>query len=338
MQQQDDIERVAPSSGDGAPSIAVSVADAGAITFEADPTPTLMDTVMRFRVAVIAVLVIVGLVSAFPLRQVFTTPDTFASTISVLDEKKNNVTAMVAATTAASVTITFAGPDDAGTPLADKLMDLSSNLMLVLGVLYLEKYLLTVFGFVAFGILIPLAMGMLVIAALMYYRSNASGAIARLALKLIVLGAVLFATVPAGVAVTDMIDRTYDVSYAVEAEVDEPAQEGEGDGEGTPLDFILSIPENVANAATDVIDGLLGQVNRLIEGVAIMLVTSCVIPILVLLFFLWMANLLLGINIDAPTRALAARAQRMKVNRGDIRSAKKALSAWRADRGSKTQG
>lgn len=328
MQQKDEVGSIQTST-DAVPSIAVNVADAGAITFEADPTPTLMDTVMRFRVAVIATLIVVGLVSALPLRQIFTTPDTFAPVMSVLDEKKNNVTAMVAAATAASVTITAAGPDDAGTPLADKLMDLSSNLMLVLGVLYLEKYLLTVFGFVTFGILVPVAMAMLVIATLLYYRSTASGAIARLSVKLIVLGAVLFATVPAGVAVTKMIDNTYNVSYAVDAETEDTTQEESEDGGGTPLDFILSIPETVATAATDVIEGLLGQVNHLIEGVAIMIVTSCVIPILVLLFFLWMANLLLGINVSAPTRALAARAQRMKVSRSDITATKQALKKAR---------
>lgn len=40
-------------------------------------------------------------------------------------------------------------------------------------------------------------------------------------------------------------------------------------------------------------------------------VTSCVIPILVLLFFLWTANVLLGIDVSAPAGALAARGKRL---------------------------
>ena len=40
-------------------------------------------------------------------------------------------------------------------------------------------------------------------------------------------------------------------------------------------------------------------------------VTSCVIPILVLLFFLWTANVLLGIDVSAPVGALRAREKRL---------------------------
>ena len=43
-----------------------------------------------------------------------------------------------------------------------------------------------------------------------------------------------------------------------------------------------------------------------------MIVTSCLIPVLVLVFYLWMANLLLGINIEAPAAALKARATSLK--------------------------
>ena len=48
----------------------------------------------------------------------------------------------------------------------------------------------------------------------------------------------------------------------------------------------------------------MNQVNRLVEGFAVMIVTSCVIPILVLAFFLWLANMFLGINIEVPMQRL----------------------------------
>lgn len=292
-----------------------------------DPEPELpsgpMGTIMRFRFFVIGLLVVLGIVSAWPLREVFSNPETYSATIATLDEKKNNVLAMVAASTTASVAIT-AVPDDVGTPIADKLMDLSSNLMLILAVIYLEKYLLTIFGFTVFTVLVPVALLFFILSIALYYRSAVSGTFARLARKLIVLGAVLIATVPAGVFITDMIDSTYEVSYSTEA-TQEEATEEEGESADNPLDFILSIPETIVDAASDISDELLSQVNRLIEGVAVMLVTSCVIPVLVLLFFLWMANLLLGINIEAPRQMLASRAQRMKITRGDIAAVKRGI-------------
>lgn len=297
------------------------------VIYEVDDTPGPMDTIMRFRFFIIGLLVVLGLVSAFPLRAVFSSPDTYATSIATLDDKKNNVLGMVAASTGASAAIT-AIPDDVGTPIADKLMDLSTNLMLVLAVIYLEKYLLTVFGFAAFGILIPAALACFVISLVLYCRSTLSGSFALVARKLLVLALVLWVTVPAGVAVTNMIDRTYEISYATEsvegveaeAEAEEDAEEG-----GSPIDFIISIPEKIADAATGVADEMLSQVNRLIEGVAVMIVTSCIIPILVLLFFLWMANLLLGINVDVPRRMISSRAQRLKVSRADIQAMRQSL-------------
>lgn len=297
------------------------------VSYEVDELSGPMDTIMRFRFFVIGLLIVVGIVSAVPLREVFSSPDTYTASIETLDTKKNNVLAMVAASTGASAAI-IAIPDDVGTPIADKLMDLSTNLMIVLAVIYLEKNLLTIFGFAAFGILIPAAMACLIVAIVLYYRSTMSGSFAFVAQKLIMLALVLWATVPAGVAVTDMIDRTYEISYSTETtEEIEATQSGEAEEteSSNPLDFILSIPETIADTAGGVADEMLSQVNRLIEGVAVMIVTSCIIPILVLLLFLWMASLLLGINVDAPRHMLAQNARRMKLTRSDMKAMRQVL-------------
>ena len=42
--------------------------------------------------------------------------------------------------------------------------------------------------------------------------------------------------------------------------------------------------------------------NRFIESLAVMIVTSCVIPILVLLFSLWIINQVFGFSIPTPSR------------------------------------
>ncbi len=43
-----------------------------------------------------------------------------------------------------------------------------------------------------------------------------------------------------------------------------------------------------------------------------MLVTSCLIPILVLLFYFWMAKILLGVNVDIPMVATALSPRRVR--------------------------
>ena len=68
-----------------------------------------------------------------------------AHAIQSLDDKKTTALELTAAATAASAAITLI-PGDAGTPIADKLADLSSYFLIVVCAIYLEKYLVTITG------------------------------------------------------------------------------------------------------------------------------------------------------------------------------------------------
>ena len=294
---------------------------------ELDPIVGLLG---RFRYAIVALLAVLALVSLFPLRETFSSPETYAATISTLDEKKANVTALVASSTALSAGISVL-PDDTGSAIADKLMDVSVDLGIVLVVIYLEKYLLTIFGFLSFGVLVPIGLAGLAAAVALLGRSAISRTFTHVAVRLLLLGAILVSVVPASVWVTDRIDETYETSVAatsVEQEAQEQPQSDEGDG--GILEFITGIPEAVANLPQTVADGvtsvtqdILDQVNALVEAFAVMVVTSCAVPVLVLLLFLWVANMLLGIKIEVPVAALQQRA------RGARRGARDAVGSVR---------
>lgn len=275
----------------------------------------------RFRYVIVVVLAVLALVSLFPLKDTFSSPNTYSSTIETLDEKKANVTALVASSTALSAGIS-ALPDDTGSAVADKLMDVSVDLGIVLVVIYLEKYLLTILGFVAFGILAPVGLVALAVSVVLLGRSAVSRTFAHVAVRLLLLGAILVAVVPASVWITDRIDETYAVSVSTETTVEQPEVEAEPQqtqdesGGGSIFDFITNIPQMVTNIPQAISDGvtsvtqdILDQVNALIESFAVMIVTSCVVPILVLVFFLWVANMLLGIKIEVPVAALQQRAR-----------------------------
>ena len=267
---------------------------------------------------IIVALVVVALISAFPLRAHFSDPTAYAHTVERLDDKRNVVLGLTAAATGASAAIT-AIPDDTGTPIAERLMDLSGDLAIVLIAIYIEKYLLTIFGFTAFGILIPVACALLVAVVLTRRRSRIWVTLGGVATKLILMGIVLVITVPASVAVTDMIERTYDLSISTE-EISEEVAAGEdsageaGDAEeatGNPFvdawNFLSSVPELLGNAASDLTDELLNSVSDLIDGFAVLILTTCVVPIGVLAFFLWAANLVTGIDVSGAMRMLKPR-------------------------------
>ena len=65
-------------------------------------------------------------------------------------------------------------------------------------------------------------------------------------------------------------------------------------------DGASSLVTSVTSGAKQMTNEIVQQVTDLIEGVIVMIVTSCVIPLLVLVAFLWLGHVLLGIDISGP--------------------------------------
>ena len=254
---------------------------------------------LRKNVVPIAVLLIVALLSLFVLSGIFSSQDFHRSSIADLNDRETEVLTLSGISLALSVAATLP-PDDIGTPLADKLADLSSNFLLILCVIILEKYLLTITGTVTFAVLIPIACLLGIIYLLTQWEK-----LKKLALKLAVFGLLIFALVPASVQVSALIENTYQSSVentesitekiaALQAELeDEAATEDEGGISGV----ISNITDGISTASSAVLDWTGEQFNHLIEAIAVMIITNCVIPLLVLFAFVWLAKTILNINI-----------------------------------------
>ena len=294
----------------------------------------------------IALLVIVALVFAFPVADVMGSKETYRGSIEKLDAKAQTVTALVGTTTAASVAIS-AIPGDTGIPVADKLMDVAADFAIVLGAIYLEKYMLTIFGLAACRVVVPLAcalgIGYVLVREDVPWRAGLRAS----AVKLALLALALTLVVPASVQVSNMIEETFEYDAAsVSSEMSADDEEAGGvaattEGAGASADAeaddaaVSSSFEEAPDASTDPIGafaawvGGLGKdigsalsgagaavssgvtgildtakdwVARLIEAFAVMIVTNCVIPVVVLLFFVWIINVLMGLNIELPAR------------------------------------
>ena len=125
--------------------------------------------------------------------------------------------------------------------------------------------------------------------------------------------------VPASVWVTQRIDETYQISISQaesgenaggSTEESEPAG-GESQENKNFWDSIADgasqLVSNLKDGVKSVTDNLVKQVTNLIEGAIVMIVTSCLVPLLVLAVFLWMGHSLVGIDVSAPTNYLARR-------------------------------
>ena len=70
------------------------------------------------------------------------------------------------------------------------------------------------------------------------------------------------------------------------------------------LDEAKSILSTIAGSTAKVISQFKNVLNRFIEATAVMIVTTCLIPILVMLFFLWLSKTLFNIPIVLPAQIL----------------------------------
>ena len=250
-----------------------------------------------------------ALISAFVLAKPATSPAHHAAAIQSLDDKRTTVMELTAASTAASAAITLI-PGDVATPIAAKLADLSGYFVIVLCAIFLEKYLLTITGFAAFVILIPASCAVWLADVLLPAK-----ALKQLAFKLFLFALAIYCVIPASVKVSALIEDTY--SYSISAAIDsakettyeaeESSSASEDDSGGLFSSAVSKIRDSISGIADKVQSGVTGVtekvqvvLNNFIEALAVMIVTSCLIPILVLLFFMWLIKVFLGVDISIP--------------------------------------
>ena len=284
--------------------------------------PSLSDVVCankKLQIGIIIALVVLALLSGFVARPHFADTKTWDSTIEVIDQKKGNVLALTTSCVALSAGIT-ALPGDTGTPVAEQLAQLSGNLGIVLAVLYLEKYLLAILWSVGLGILIPFALVLFAASLGIHGRWSTSAVLRRVATRVLVVAMIGMALVPASVWVSQKVDETYQVSIeqaeqkatsAAEASSSKSEKKSEAKTDKNVLEQLTegasSLLTSVTDSAKSMTDEVVQQVTDLIEGVIVMIVTSCVIPLLVLAAFLWLGHTLLGVDITGPANYLTGR-------------------------------
>ena len=244
------------------------------------------------KILIVLLLIFAAVLSYTFLADVAMSPETHERTIQSIDGKKDTVMTLTASSTLASALVS-AIPDDTATPISEKLADLTQYFLVVLCILYAEKYLLTVIGAAAFKLLIPAAC---VCFAVGLFRGERRFAWKRIAVKIVVCALLTYLAIPVSVGVSDMIYNTYETSItstlAAAEQLSDQAEDFAEEDE--------SIWSAITGAATSLKDSASKILNRFIEALAVMIVTSCVIPILVLLFFIWLIRTATGIVLPMP--------------------------------------
>lgn len=133
-------------------------------------------------------------------------------------------------------------------------------------------------------------------------RWSTSAVLRRVATRVLVVSMIGMALVPASVWVSQKVDETYRVSIeAAEQKAADAAGAADSDSSKTSkkktestesknvleqlADGASGLVTSVTSGAKQMTDEIVRQVTDLIEGVIVMIVTSCVIPLLVLAAF-----------------------------------------------------
>lgn len=247
----------------------------------------------------ILICIIAILFSMIYLAPKMGAPQTYEKTIMSLDKKSKGVVELSALTVGVSSAIT-ALPGDTGTTVADHLMDLNSGLFIVMIALFLEKYLLTIIGEIVFYFIIPLAF---IILAIGFLKNIPS-----LRLKFInifLTGILLVTAVPTGIHIADQIEDIYNFSLEntiQEAKnIKEETEDATNDATEEDSNFITGaiskVTDAISNAVTGIVDKGETFLNTVTQSLAILIVTSCVIPLLIVFLFLKLIKYTIGLDL-----------------------------------------
>lgn len=259
--------------------------------------------------AVEAVLwLLFALISFFVLSKVFMAPGFHKATIESLSDKEIAVMTLAASSAATSTYISLL-PSDIGTPIANQIAALTPKFIMILGAIVLQKVLVQVVGYISFSIIIPFAC-MLGIA----YSFIREKILRDTAIKLVILGIVIFTIIPAGIRVSDLLYETNQASInaAIEAveqnEKDIENQKKEINEEDSNwmekiAYYLTRATSKIGNAISLILQRAENTLMALIETVAVMIIITCIIPIIVVLVFFWILNLLFRFDMGKVIRS-----------------------------------
>lgn len=275
----------------------------------------------------IVVLIICILLSLFALRPALQSDRAKSYSMDYLDKKEKTVLTITAASATTSVVLA-AIPSDATTPVAEKMADVTGYMAGVLVIVYLEKYLVSVVGTLASTLLIPVSLALLIV-----YMLLRKSWLKSLGIRILLLSVLLVGLVPLSVAFSKSVENVYQdnltqsvqalqITENSESKKEEKKTEKADSGKSkNPLqiieDTLNNAKDNVADAAESVkgsvsaaADKVVNASKNFVELVAIMVLTSFLVPILTFILLLWAAKLIFNVSSGGPEdeyRQLAAK-------------------------------
>ena len=242
----------------------------------------------------IVLLVIAIVLLMTVIRPVLSSQSTYKHCTEYLDEKLENAKMLTLGSASASFIISLL-PDDTGSAIADRLSELSGYLLLVVSAIFLEKSLLTAIGMVSSAFILPLAC----VFAIFAIRSQTGNRIKykEYAYRLLIFGICMVLIIPLGCFFGQEIEKTN--AESIEKALNDARNANEivkslpEDGQNKNVfDRIGDFFSGIWKSATDAYEWAKTVLSNFMSSIAVMLVTTVVMPLLIVLCFLWLIKFL----------------------------------------------
>jgi len=217
-----------------------------------------------------------------------------------LEESQNTILKFSGTTLSTSLAMS-ALPDDFATPLAETIADMNTYFIFIFAVIFVEKLVVIEGTQISLMYIIPAA-------CLLYmlFLLTSKGVFKNFSIKLLILGISIVMVIPISTHFTETVCEEYLVY------VDETIEETEagankineiissGDEEATLFDKLSDAFKTAIQGISDLLDYFNDVIKKCVNSVAIMLVTTFVVPMLILFLFRWLLKELFAIHIPIP--------------------------------------
>ncbi len=217
-------------------------------------------------------------------------------TIQQLEESQNTIMKFSGTTIATSLSLS-ALPNDFASPLASTVSDLNTYFIFIFAVLFVEKLVVIEGIKISLACIIPAACILYIVSMLLE-----KDVFKNFAKKLMILGISIIMVIPISTHFTESVCADY-LAYVDETieEADAGANKineimAEGNEEATFFDKLTDAFKTAIQDVNDLLVYFKNVVKKCVNSVAVMLVTTFVLPMLVMFLFRWLLKELFALH------------------------------------------
>ncbi|MBQ3261821.1 MAG: hypothetical protein IJH52_01465 [Oscillospiraceae bacterium] len=256
---------------------------------------------IKHKVIFSVLFVLIALISIFILGPVFENPETYSKQIDSLTEKEDMLYKLTSASAVASVIIS-AVPGDLTSAIADAITDLTVFFVISLSAVFLEKYIITIVGLVIFRYILPIACALGILFLL--FENNKFRV---WGWKVAGFALVVILSIPLSTLMADQIvainQKT--IEYTIEAgNENNLTDEEDKESNGGIINSITNAINSASNSVKSATQKAKNTLRGFVLSVAVMLVATCVMPVLAFAIVLIASKFFFNLQFDVSIRKL----------------------------------